>query len=342
MATPNYEIDYNDSRFTEVEADKKAALNEVDVTYGNMIGQTDQFYQAQIQAAKDYADKQTKIQNEKTDFAIEQIEQQKEQTKKDYVKEQSGAYVDWQKQSGQYGVTAEQQAAQGMRNTGYSESSQVSMWNTYQNRVATAREAYTRAVLNYDNAIKDARLQNNAALAEIAYNALQKQLELSLAGFQYKNELIIAQSDKKLAVDSEYYGRYQDVLAQINTENALAEDVRQFNAQMSLEQAKFNYQKAQDAAEAAKIDKGGSGGGGGGGGGGDSNTKSHSSYVQAGQKAKMDSTAYVMEKIDGMIANGATKDQISNVISQGLRDGAITKAEATRLRNAYIPRGVQY
>lgn len=240
MATPNYDINYNDKRFTEVEADKKAALSEVDVTYGNMISGADKFYQAQINAAKDYAETQKKNQQEQTDFAIEQIEQQKAQAKQDYTKEQSGAYVDWQKQSGQYGVNAEQMAAQGMQNTGFSESSQVSMFNTYQNRVATARESYNRAVLNYDNAIKDARLQNNAALAEIAYNALQKELELSLQGFQYKNDLIIQKSDKKLEVDNTYHQRYQDVLSQINTENALAEDVRQYEKSFAEDQRQFN------------------------------------------------------------------------------------------------------
>lgn len=240
MATPNYDINYNDKRFTEVEADKKAALSEVEKTYGGMINNSDKFYQAQIDAANKYADKQTQIQNEQTEFAIEQIEQQKAQAQKDYTKEQSGAYVDWQKQSNQYGVNAEQQAAQGMQNTGYSESSQVAMFNQYQNRVATARETYSRAVLNYDNAIKDARLQNNAALAEIAYNALQKELELSLEGFQYKNNLIIEKANKKLEVDNVYHQRYQDVLNQINTENALAEDVRQYEKSFAEDQRQFN------------------------------------------------------------------------------------------------------
>ena len=240
MSTPNYDINYSDKRFTEVEADKKAALSEVEKTYGGMINNSDKFYQAQIDAANKYADKQTQIQNEQTEFAIEQIEQQKAQAQKDYTKEQSGAYVDWQKQSNQYGVNAEQQAAQGMQNTGYSESSQVAMFNQYQNRVATARETYNRAVLNYDNAIKDARLQNNAALAEIAYNALQKELELSLEGFQYKNNLIIEKSNKKLEVDKTYHEYYQDVLDQINTENALAENVRQYEKSFAEDQRQFN------------------------------------------------------------------------------------------------------
>ena len=240
MATPNYDINYDDKRFTEVETDKKAALNEVDVTYGNMINNSDKYYQSQIDAAQQWADKQTQLQQEKTDFAIEQVEQQKAQAQKDYLKEQSASYVDWQKQSNQYGANAEQMAAQGLTGSGFSESSQVSMYNTYQNRVATARESYNQAVLNYNNAIKDAQLQNNSLLAEIAYNALQTQLELSLQGFQYKNQLIIEQSNKKLEVENTYYNRYQDVLNQINTENALAEEVRQYNQSYAEEVRQFN------------------------------------------------------------------------------------------------------
>ena len=271
MAT-NYDINYDDTRFKQVESDKTAALSDLEKTYSGMIDQADSYYQKQIDASKEWADKQTQLQQEQTDFAIEKIEQQKEQAKKDYTKEQSGAYVDWQKQSNQYGANAEKIASGGMTNTGFSESSQVSMYNTYQNRVATARETYNNAVLNYNNAIKDARLQNNSILAEIAYEALQQQLELSLQGFQYKNTLLLDKADKKTALDQNYYTRYQDVLQQINTENALAEEVRQYNEQMALEKEQFAEEQRQyneqmalereqfewQKAQAAKASSGGS------------------------------------------------------------------------------------
>lgn len=271
-------VNYNDKRFTEVENDKNAAIKESNAMYNDMIADSNSYYQAQIDASKQYAETQKKNQQAQTDFAIEQIEQQKGQAKTDYIKEQSGAYQDWQKQSNAYGVNAEQQAAQGMQNTGFAESSQVSMYNTYQNRVATAREAYTRAVLNYDNAIKDARLQNNSVLAEIAYNALQQQLELSLQGFQYKNQLVLAKADKKTELDKMYHQRYQEVLSQINTENALAEEIRQYNetmafnkekekndkayrdAQLALSREQFEWQKAQ-ASKSSSGSSGGSSGG---------------------------------------------------------------------------------
>lgn len=241
----NYDVNYDDKRFTEVNSDKKVALSQNEQMYNNMINQADGYYQAQIQASKDWADKQTELQNEKTDFAIEQIEQQKDQTKQDYLKEQTGAYVDWQKESNRYGANAEEMAMGGLNNAGYGESAQVSMYNQYQNRVAIARESYNRAILNYDNAIKDAQLQNNSILAEIAYTSLQQQLELSLAGFQYKNQLLMAKSDKNMQIDQMYYGRWQDVLSQINTENAMKEQIRQYNQDYAFKQKQFEEEKRQ-------------------------------------------------------------------------------------------------
>lgn len=281
-------INYEDERFGQVESDKEQALTELEQTYGGMVDQTDKFYQQQIDASKQWADKQGQLQKEQTDFAIEQIEQQRQQVRKDYIKEQSGAYQDWQKQSARHGVSAEQMAAQGMTGTGYSESSQVSMYNAYQNRVATAREAYTQASLNFDNAIKDARLQNNSALAQIAYEALQQQLELGLQGLQYKNQLLMEQAGQKLQMEQNYYSRYMDVVNQINQEKAYAlqvrqleESIRQFDEelarlkksdeeqyalqiqQLELQKAKFEEEKRQFEVQMAAKSSGGSGGGGG-------------------------------------------------------------------------------
>lgn len=267
MAT-NYSINYEDERFKNVETEKQAAIDESTKVYDNMIGEADKYYQDQINAAKDYANTQQKLQQQNTDFAIEQVNQQKEQAQKDYIKEQKGAYVDWQKESNRYGVNAEQQAASGLTGGGYSESSQVSMYNTYQNRVATARESYNRAVLNYDNAIKDAMLKNNSALAEIAYQALQTELELALSGFQYKNTLILEQAAKKQELEDTYYNRWQDVLSQINKENTLAEEVRQYNENLALQKAQIEEEKRR-YNESLKLQKssrsyrgGGSGGSG--------------------------------------------------------------------------------
>lgn len=248
-ATPNYSVDYNDPRFGKVESEENQALTELEQTYGGMVADSDKYFNAQIQASKDWADKQAQLQQEQTDFAIEKIEQQKEQAQQDYIKEQSGAYVDWQKQSNAYGTEAEKIASNGLTNTGFSESSQVSMYNTYQNRVATARESVNKAMLNYNNAITEAILQNNAALAEIAYKSLQQQLELSLQGFQYKNQLILEQSDKKFQIKQHYDNQWQNIYDNIMRENALAEDVRQFESNQQWQTEQNQLDRDHQSAE---------------------------------------------------------------------------------------------
>lgn len=431
-------VNYDDKRFDQVETDKKQALTELEQTYAGMIDKSDDFYQQQIDASKQWADQQSQLQQEQTDFTIQQIEQQKQQAQKDYIKEQSGAYTDWKKQSDQYGAIAEQQAAAGMTNTGFSESSQVSMYNTYQNRVMAAREAVNLAILNYNNGIKEAQLQNNSILAEIHAQALEQQLKLALEGFQYKNNLVLEQANKKIELDNEYYNRYLAVLDQINTENAMAEEQRQFDATYALQQKEFeeqirqfnqsynlqlkefneevrqynqNYKeqvrqfneeiarlKAKDAQEhkleiqrlelqkqqlaeqkrqhdaevklkqqqlaeekrqfdqqmayqKQQAAKSSSGGGGSskiskssGGSSSSSSKKSSSSSVKKSSSSSSKSSNYqsAYSYISAMITAGKSKNQVLSEIAIAQKAGALTAAEAAKLRAVFNPRGHQY
>jgi hypothetical protein len=258
----NYE---DDPRVTAIEGEEKEALTESDKLYDGMVADNKKTEQGLLDKIDANTQRQEQIQNEQTEFTIDTIEQQKADAKKDYTKEQSGAYVDWQKQSNEYGANAEQKAANGLTNTGFSESSQVSMYNQYQNRVATARESYSRAVVNYNNAITQARLANNAALAEIAAQALAQQLEISLQFVQMNNSLLTQKANAQLSVKSLYQSKWKAMLDQINTEKAQAEQKRQFDATMAFNREQFEYKKAQDAAAASGGGGGGSSGGSGGG-----------------------------------------------------------------------------
>lgn len=248
-----YKVDYGDERLTEIEKEGTAAVKDSNAMYDDMIKQSDGFFQTQIDAVNEYGETQKQNQQAQTDQAIAEIEQQKEYAHQDYLKEQTGAYTDWKKQSDQYGVNAEQMAAQGMAGTGFSESSQVAMYNAYQNRVATARQSYQRSVDNYNNAIAQARLQNNSLLAEIAFNTLKTSLELGLQGFQYKNTLLQAKADSKRDIENTMWSRYTDTLSQINNENAMAEQVRQFNKSYQLDLNKYKEGIRQFDIEIARL-----------------------------------------------------------------------------------------
>lgn len=193
-----------DEYIKELDSGRTAEVQEAEKLYGDMQKDYEENIDKQIGEAEDWETKQTEIQNQNTDFTIGQIEQQKDNTEKDYLKEQKAAYTDYQKQVDPYGVNAEQMAANGLTSSGYSESSKVTMYKAYQNRVAVARETYQRATVEFENAMTQARLQNNAALAEIAYNTYQTKLQLAIQKFQTKNSLLLELANKKASINSTY------------------------------------------------------------------------------------------------------------------------------------------
>lgn len=256
MGNANYE----DKRLTQLDTEKQAVLSEAEAVYDGMITSSDKFYQDQIDASKEYAEKQTQFQQEQTEFAIEQIQQQKDQAHQDYLKEQSAAYTDYQKQSNEYSVGAEQRAANGLSNTGYSESSQVAMYNAYQNRVAITRDALQRTFQNFDNQMAEARLQNNVALAQIVYDSFIKEVELELQGFQFGNQLLLEKLNNKLNISATYHNMEQSVISQINQEKALAEEIRQYNESMAEERRQFNETMAYNQGKSSRSSGTSSGG----------------------------------------------------------------------------------
>ena len=320
----DYAINYEDQKFKDVETDKKKAISDLEKTYSGIINDSDSYYQKQVDATKDWEKKQTEIQNQQTEFAISEINQKKDQAKKDYTKEQSGAYQDWKKQSDPTGVRAEQIADMGMQNTGYSESSQVAMYNDYQNRVVAARETYSRIVQDFDNDITQARLQNNAALAEIAFNSLQKRLELNLQGFQFKNQLLLEQANKKTELEQMYHERWQDVLAQMNTENALAEEIRQYNESMALEREQFEWQKSNFKKSS-------------GGGGGSSRSSSRSSGVDGDDdnQIKKGQTYYNYDLVD-KYGYGTDDEGAETVFNNAVNNGLITSSSKQEGKDTYV------
>lgn len=259
-------INYDDQRLTAVEQEGAQRKQEVINSYDQMINDRDTYTKQQQQNVDTWAQQQTELQQAKTAQAINRIEQSKEQGEKDYQREQKGAYTDYMKQSNQYGANAEMMARQGLNNSGYSESSQVSMWNTYQQRIASARESFNKASLEWDNMIKEAELSSNETLANIAQQKLDKSLEIALQGFEYKNNLILQRENKIDDLTNQYNQQYQNVLAQINREHEyeqqqkqIAEEQRRWELENKQEQERFDKElelklKQFDLAEKERQD----------------------------------------------------------------------------------------
>lgn len=251
-------VNYNDNRFLQVEDEKNQKLEETNKTYQDLINERNDLTNQQNDLVNQWQQTQNENLDKQLQFQQDLINQQKQEAEKSYQDEAKSAYTDYRKETDNYGVSREQQLASGLGGAGgYSESSRVSMYNTYQNRLSTARQSMDKAYLEFDNAIREAQLTNDVTKAENALQALQQKLQIALEGFNYKSE----QTQNKLAmqqqINNEYYNRYQDVLNQINYENEQAEARRQWEAEYALQkQAQQRASSSSSLSEGSSLNSG--------------------------------------------------------------------------------------
>lgn len=247
-------VNYEDERFKNLAVEKQTELDKYNQTYNDLISQREQLTQQQQNMVDEWKNTQTEIANNNLQHQVDLYNQQKEQANKDYQREASASYSDYLKEVDKYGVSRENVVANGLSNSGYAESSKVDMYNTYQNRLASARQSLNDIKLEFDNAIKEAQLSNNATLAELALRQMQQKLDIALEGFNYKDTATQNKLNWEYNINNNYYNRYQDVEDQINYENEQAEAIRQYNEQMAFqkEQAEIAQQQWEKEYALAK------------------------------------------------------------------------------------------
>ena len=205
---------FYDPRLEAVEDEKEAALKQTDAQYTQLLDQTRSNYDQLIAAEDDYAAEKSAAQQKETDLKVEQLLQEQADAKADNEKEKAAAYTDYQTQVNPYSPETEKMAAAGLSHSGYSESAKAGMFNAYQNRVAVAQQGFDQAVRDYDIAIREARQQNDAALAKIAYDALKRRTNLVMkAANQYTQ---LQQKWEKQRQDQEKY--FEDLEEQVYEE----------------------------------------------------------------------------------------------------------------------------
>lgn len=203
----------------------------------NPYAELEQKYANNINQQNDLLNQQSNIQTEQskanTEQVINEIEQQRKYTQQDFNKEARGAYQDYKKLTNPYGVQAENVFSNGLGNSGYSETSKLNAFNTYQNRYATVRESTDRLMEDFNNQITEAKLSGNKELAEIALNKLQMQMDNLWNQLSFDTNLTSNKVNYDQWLKQFEYQKQQDEIA-----NAFARE-------------QFEYQKQQDALNRA-------------------------------------------------------------------------------------------
>lgn len=190
-------------------------------------------YANNMNQQNDLLNQSEKIQNEQinanTQQTLAEIERQRGYTQQDFNKETRGAYQDYQKLVNPYGVQAENIFSNGLGNSGYSETSKLNAYNTYQNRYATAKESTDRLMEDFNNQMAQAQLEGNREKAQVALNKLQTQMSNLWQQMNFDSDLAGKKVNYNQWLDEFNYQKQQDEIA-----NAFARE-------------QFEYQKQQDS-----------------------------------------------------------------------------------------------
>lgn len=248
-----------EQRYAQLEQEKQNAYNQANKTYEDLLNQNTAYSNSVNDYLNKYQTTQNDIYDKQTQFQVDLQNQNKEKAEKEYQKEaiaSKNAYYDF---INPYGVQREIQAQNGLNGTGYSETAKSQAWTTQQNRTAQARASMNEAKLQFDNAIKEAYLNNDVNKANLALQILQQQQEEMLRNFNYVSDTKQNQLSTSLNLDSEYNNRYNTLYSQIQQEKAREEAIRQWEAEMAEKQRQYNeslaYQKEQDRIAQANWER---------------------------------------------------------------------------------------
>lgn len=228
-----------DERLAAIKAEQQAALDKSKSTYDNMLQDNQNLLDQQTQ----YAEQYEKTQNEALDKQLalyqENINKQKEEAMKNKEVESLKAKNDYVAFSNPYGANAENLATKGQSKSGIAQTVQLGGYNAYQNRLASANKTMQDAITQYDLDMNEAIVNNDVQKAQNALAKLEMMLGYTQSFYDTKNTITQNQMANQQQLDSEYYGRYQDMINQINYEKEMAEKIRQYEQNLA-------YQKERD------------------------------------------------------------------------------------------------
>lgn len=241
-------VDPNDPKLAGIKAEETETIDGYKKTIDGVIGGVDTMVADQQAKIEEGAQELIDAQNDYTDETVKIIEGQKKEARKDYEDEARGAYTEWKLQSDPFGANAEQMAANGLSRSGFSESSKVRMYQSYQSRKALAYKAFSKAMTEYNNQITMARAQNSVTIAQIASDAIKEKARIALEGFYYKNDLIIGKANKELEIGQYYDGKWQDTYDRMVDE---ARDERDFTYQQEQDRKAQEWRESEAARDQA-------------------------------------------------------------------------------------------
>ena len=178
---------------------------------------------------------QQDIVNKQTQMNIDAIEKNKAEVDQQANKVNQGLYSEYKKASNPYGVNAEQLYARGLGNSGYAETTQTNLYNTYQKNVTDTVNNAQKLKADFDFQISQARQNGDITLAQNALQIYMQKMQLLTQEYELRNNR-----------EQYLYQKEQDALAQNNWEKEFARQQERDTVADNQWQQSFDYGKSRD------------------------------------------------------------------------------------------------
>lgn len=178
---------------------------------------------------------QQDIVNKQTQMNVDALEKNKAEIDQQTAKTNQGLYTEYKKATNPYGVNAEQLYAKGLGNSGYAETTQTNLYNTYQKNVTDTVNNAQKLKADFDFQISQARQNGDITLAQNALQIYMQKMQLLTQEYELRNNR-----------EQYLYQKEQDALAQSNWEKEYAYQQERDAVSDNQWQQSFDYNKSRD------------------------------------------------------------------------------------------------
>ena len=199
----------------------------------------------QLQTMNDIADKSTQLQTER-------LARQKEDIDRETVQQNRAIYQDYKKNGNPFGQQAENLASQGLGNSGYAETTQARMYNTYQNNITSTLNTARQLKADVDFAINEAIKTGDITKGENALKIYAQRMQLASEEFDLRNnrEQILYQRQYQRDRDA-----IEDKRWQTEFDYNKSVDDRNYKYQLSRDKIEDKYRKDRDKVSDSQWQK---------------------------------------------------------------------------------------
>lgn len=187
---------------------------------------------------------QRDIINQQTALNVAELQRNKDEIDKDVNKTNRALYAEYRKATNPYGANAEGLASRGLGNSGYAETTQTNLYNTYQKNITDTLNNARDLKSDFDFQMSKARQTGDITLAQNSLDILKNRMQLLTQEYEMKNnrKQFLYQQERDRVSDNKWQQQWD-----YQKQRDSVEDSRW--------QTQFDYQKQRDAVADSQWEK---------------------------------------------------------------------------------------